>query len=391
MSIHFTEKNGLNGDIGLYLHVPFCLRKCPYCSFFSVPGDAASKKAFVKAIEQQIEIVLKSEWLKNRKIATIFIGGGTPSVLKSVELTEFLRLFRANFEFSSEIVETSLEVNPATVEYGDLLQLSDAGYNRISIGAQSLDDNELKAIGRPHTAADVIGTIRDARRAGFPNCNVDLMYGLPGQTIATWRQTLLRALDEGPDHLAIYELTIEEGTPFARLHKQGVLDLPAEDTVLEMMAITRQMIGQAGFSRYEISNYAKPGKECFHNINYWCNGEYLGLGPGAVSCLSGRRYTAVKDIAEFCRRVSAEEEWWCEMEELSPEERFRETVIMGLRMVKGVSVNELEHRFNVNPLDYYGATLDKLVQAGLVCIQKGRLFLSNKGMLLANQVMAELV
>ena len=379
------------GTMGLYLHVPFCLRKCPYCSFFSVAGSNVQHTEFISAAVGQMNTIVESGWTGNRQIESVFVGGGTPSVLEPALLGEMLQKFSRNFPMAREIIETSVEVNPATVSFADLNFLRRAGYNRISIGVQSLSDEELDHIGRPHSAADAIQTIADARKAGFKNCNVDLMYGLPGQTVDSWRETLHLALDQEPDHLAIYELTIEEGTPFSRLQKEGKLNLPNEDTVLEMMALTGELVSRAGFARYEISNYAKPGNECHHNINYWRNGWYLGLGPGAVSCLAGRRYTGIRDVAGFCRRVAAGLDWWEDVEELTPEERFRETVIMGLRMMAGISISELDLRFGFNPLDYYGDVLHILEQQGLIVIEDDHIFLSSTGIPLANQVMAELV
>jgi oxygen-independent coproporphyrinogen-3 oxidase len=377
--------------IGLYLHVPFCLRKCPYCSFFSIAGDRRKHDSYARAIEGQINRIIESGWAEDRRVATIFFGGGTPSILEPELLTGLLALFCRRFTMAGDEVETSVEVNPATVGYEDLVQLRQAGFNRISIGVQSLSDSELQEIARPHTATDALQTITAARKAGFANLNIDLMYGLPGQTVASWEWTLNRALKEEPDHLAIYELTIEEGTPFFRWQQQGRLKLPTEDEVLQMMAVTRETVSRAGLYRYEISNYSRPGRECLHNINYWRNGWYVGLGPGAVSCLSGRRYTAVADIDEYCRKVAAGRDWWSDMEHLDREARFRETVVMGLRMTDGISLVELSRRFGLNALKYYGDILLRFEQQGLVEIRGDRLRLSSTGMVFANQVMAQLV
>lgn len=380
-----------HGEMGLYLHVPFCLRKCPYCSFFSVAGARELHGGYVRAVKGQMARMLESGRIGDHKVATVFVGGGTPSILAPDKLTDLLAQFHDGFIMAAGEVETSIEVNPATVGYPELVQLSRGGFNRISIGVQSLADRELRELGRPHTADDALRTIADARKAGFANLNIDLMYGLPGQTVGGWEKTLARALAEGPDHLALYELTIEEGTPFARQQQQGGLELPPEDAVLDMMAATAETIAGAGFSRYEISNYARPGRECCHNLNYWRNGWYVGLGPGAVSCLAGRRYTAVADVGEYCRRIAAGEEWWSDEEELDPEARFRETVVMGLRMTDGISLAELRRRFGLNVSEYYGDALRQLEQHCLVAVQGDRLRLTPAGMNLANQVMVRLV
>lgn len=347
--------------------------------------------SYVHAVEGQIQWVVESGWLENRKVATIFFGGGTPSILGPEMLAGLLKQFRRHFSMIVDEVETSIEVNPATVDYSDLAQLYQAGFNRISIGVQSLSDNELRKIGRPHSAIEAIRTITDARKAGFSNLNIDLMYGLPDQTVASWEQTLRSVLQEAPDHLAIYELTVEEGTPIALLIQQGKLNLPSEDEVMEMMGVTESMVSNAGVSRYEISNYARPGRECRHNINYWQNGWYVGLGPGAVSCLGGRRYTGVADIDEYCRRIASGKDWWSDMEELDREARFRETVVMGLRMMDGISREELVHRFGLDVFDYYTKILERLEQQRLVNIEGDRLRLTQVGMNFANQVMVLLV
>lgn len=381
----------VHGAMGLYLHVPFCIRKCPYCSFFSVAGDANLYKEYIRAVEGQAKNIAASGMTGDRLVETIFVGGGTPSILGPEQLALLLRQFNCSFSMAPGKIETSVEVNPATVNSSDLLHLHQAGYNRVSIGIQSLSDGELKGIGRCHSAAEAIRTFREARKAGFANCNIDLMYGLPGQTVDSWRSTLHRVLDLEPDHLAMYELTIEAGTPFDRLQKQNRLYLPTEDEVMEMMSVTQELTSIKGLQRYEISNYAKPGMECRHNINYWKNGWYVGLGPGAVSYLSGRRYAVVKDVDEFCRRITGGMDWWSDIEELDPEARFRETVIMGLRMTQGISKDELFRRFGLNPAHYYGKTLNRLVQMNLLEIKGDRIFLSGDGMKLANHVMSELV
>lgn len=217
------------------------------------------------------------------------------------------------------------------------------------------------------------------------------MYGLPGQKLSSWQQTLDQALALQPDHLSMYELTIEEQTPFAVLAGQGTLELPDEDEVLAMMEHTARSLQGTDVTRYEISNYARPGYACRHNLNYWHNGSYLGFGPGAVTCKSGRRLTMIGDVEEFCRRVQARRSVVVDQEELAREERFRETVIMGLRLVDGVSLQGLEKRFGLEPVGYYGEVLERLVHQGLLQVKRGRLMLTGQGLLLANSVLCELV
>ncbi len=311
-------------------------------------------------------------------------------MLPPENLLHLLNECRQQFRCIEE-AEISIEVNPATVDLPALQTLLRAGWNRLSIGVQSFQDAELQRLGRPHSAADAVQTVCLARKAGFTNIGLDLMYGLPGQTLSTWQSTLAQALRLAPQHLSIYELTIEAGTPFARQQERGKLPLPDEDTVLRMLETTGQMVSQAGFCRYEISNYAQPGYECRHNLNYWRNGDWIGLGPSAVSSLAGSRCTAVADVKEFCRRMEQGEDVWQDKETLELEAAFRETVVMGLRMTAGLSLPELRRRFGIDAASYYGEILSKLLALGMLEITQEHLRLTDAGLLLANTVMAELV
>ena len=310
--------------------------------------------------------------------------------MSAEELAALLAACRARFPWAEE-AEVSIEVNPATVGEIGLRRMRRAGFNRLSVGAQSLDDADLQALSRPHSSAEVRAVVEACRRAGFANLNLDLMFGLPGQNAAAWRRTLQAALELEPEHLAIYELTIEEGTPFASLRAQGLLALPGEDEVLAMMDISTEETALAGLQRYEISNYAWPGRKCRHNLNYWHNGSYLGLGAGAVSCLAGRRYGAVEDVVRYCSLVESGREPWTGVEELAPEARFRETVVMGLRLTAGISLTSLEQRFGLRAEEYYGDVLHRLVRQGMLDLAGDTLRLTARGMALANQVMAHLV
>ncbi|WP_417912430.1 radical SAM family heme chaperone HemW [Candidatus Electronema sp. TJ] len=372
-------------ELGLYLHVPFCLKKCAYCSFYSLPGRQNVDR-YIASVTQQ----LRQYSYEERPLTSIFFGGGTPTMLPPESLRQLLTECRQQF-FCAEDAEISIEVNPATVDLPALQTLRQAGFNRLSIGAQSFQDNELRCLGRPHTVAAAAQTVRLAREAGFTSIGLDLMFGLPEQTLSTWRNTLAQALDLEPQHLSIYELTIEDGTPFARQQKCGQLVLPDEDAALRMLEATQQMTEEAGFRRYEISNYALPGFECRHNINYWRSGEWIGLGPSAVSSINGTRCTALADAEKFCRRMESGQEVWQEKETLEPEAAFRESVVIGLRMTAGVSLADLRCRFGIDAEVYYGETLARLVRLNMLEIMKDHLRLTDQGLLLANAVMAELV
>ena len=381
----------LHQQAGLYLHIPFCRSKCQYCSFFSFPPQAGEIEDLVAALHQQMVQVAELPEVRELGFASLFFGGGTPSLLPAEVLAELLVLCRRLFAWSAEEPEISIEVNPGTIDGQGLAALRRAGFNRLSIGVQSLDDTELRRLGRIHSRDQALTTIKAARDAGFANLSCDLMYGLPGQTADSWARTLEEILACAPQHLSLYELTAEEGTPLwdQVQHHQGIL--PPEDAVLEMMAMTEALVDQGGWPRYEISNYALPGYQCRHNLNYWHNGLYLGLGPGAVSALGGERRAAVADLAEYCRRVGLGETVWDEVERLEVEAAFRETVVMGLRMTAGVSMATLKQRFGIDLMAYYGSVLPRLFEQGVLVLEEDRLRLSRRGLAVANRVMAELV
>jgi oxygen-independent coproporphyrinogen-3 oxidase len=381
----------LSHRAGLYVHVPFCRSKCPYCSFSSAVPQPGDIRDYVEALRRQMRQMAARPEIEGLTFATVFFGGGTPSLLPPEVLSLLLADCRALFSFGIEQTEISIEVNPATIDAAGLQQLRRAGFNRVSLGIQSLDDRDLASLGRIHTAAEALATISAARHAGFDNLSCDLMYGLPGQTAQSWQRILERMLAVTPEHCSLYELTVEEGTPLSRQVEQGQWFLPPEEEVLAMMATTANMVSCAGLVRYEISNYAAPGRECQHNLNYWHNGCYLGFGPAAVSAFGGRRLTAVPVLRAYCQRLTTGQPVWDEIEQLPPEAALRETVIMGLRMLSGVSVTGLRERFDLDLVSYYGATLDLLIGQGLLVLAGDRLFLAPKGLPLANQVMARLV
>ena len=376
---------------GLYLHVPFCRQKCRYCSFYSSVPGRGEMRAYLEAVRLQMHQLADLPEIRELTFATVFFGGGTPSILPTEELAGLLAECRQCFAITSNAPEISIEVNPGTVDAAGLDRLRRAGFNRLSIGVQSFGDQALQRLGRIHTAAEALALAASARRAGFDNLSLDLMYGLPGQEMEDWRQTLDQALGLAPEHLSMYELTVEEGTPFWQQAHQRQLALPCEDEVLEMMAAIDAALGGSRLSRYEISNYAVPGRQCRHNLNYWHNGCYLGLGPGAVSAFGGGRRAATADLTDYCRRVRAGARVWDTVERLDRQAAFRETVVMGLRMLAGVSTAALLARFGLDVVSYYGSTLQRLVAMDLLRLDNDRLRLSARGLPLANQVMAELV
>ncbi|MEE4240111.1 MAG: radical SAM family heme chaperone HemW [Desulfopila sp.] len=372
----------------LYIHIPFCLGKCDYCSFNSYAGMERIYSRYVQAVKKEIVEHFFSG--KGTPLETIFFGGGTPSLLPSEAISEILACCKEYFTFH-ESVEISLEANPKTLDFMKLLRLRQAGINRLSVGVQSFLDDELDQLGRLHSAQDGWDCIRDAIGAGFVNISLDLMYGLPGQTLERWRWNVETALSLDLPHLSLYQLSLEEGTPLAQRYALGSIILPGEDEILQMDEVLSDMCGRAGLQQYEISNFAMQGFECRHNMNYWRNLDYIAVGAGSVGLYNGIRSRNISDPVKYCRAVENGECIVEESEKLSTEASFRESVIMGIRMTEGVSYGALYDRFGINLQEHYGDILSPLLQNGFVEFTNSHFRLTKKGRLLANQVMAELV
>jgi len=370
----------------LYLHIPFCRSKCFYCSFNSYPGQEHLHHRYSRALRDEIRTIGTSHPLDS-----LFIGGGTPTVLETSLLIDLLEKCADRFGFSGA-AEISIEANPETVDSAMLRELRAAGFNRISLGVQSFEDEELEKLGRIHSAAAAQAAVTDAFRAGFDNVSVDLMYGLPGQSPASWQRTLDHALELGPPHLSIYQLTIEADTGFSRMVDDGLLEMPDEEAVLAMDEMTSDRCQRAGLQHYEISNFARPGYTCRHNLNYWYNEAYLACGAGAVSYLDSAREVRVRNPEAYCRVVEQGEDIIIEREKLALPEAFKETVVMGLRLIEGIAEQRLQQRFGIRLSDVYEeAELEKLIVQQLINYDGSRLILTERGRRFANQVMAELV
>ena len=374
----------------VYLHIPFCKTKCLYCSFNSHAGREGEIAGYLAALNTHIRRLASHPWCRSHSFFSLYIGGGTPTICDPALLGQVIRNCLTAFSFSPE-PEITVESNPNTLSLVKLQALRECGVNRLSIGVQSFSPARLKSLGRSHTAEDAALAFAMAREADFTNINLDLMYGLPGQTEQEWQQTLETAMSLAPEHFSLYELMVEEKTPLAALVARGKARLPSEDQVADMEAVTSGLLASRGYERYEISNYARPGFTCRHNINYWRNRSWLGLGAGAVGSLSGTKVTNVADPLVYVQRINHNQEPVSEMECLSRPAHFRETVIMGLRMLAGVSLRELDERFQLNPLDYYGQILQTLLGQGLVVLDAGFLRLSSQALPVANQVLAQLV
>jgi len=375
---------------GLYIHIPFCRHKCCYCSFVSQPCTGPPPAAYLEALLKHIRQYSRLDWLKDREITSIFIGGGTPSLYDGKSLARLISACRDNFTCQPGL-EISMESNPNSLSPAQLSLCREAGLNRLSIGVQSFNDRLLMVLGRSHDRNQARLAFSMARAAGFDNINLDLMYNLPGQSLDDWRETLRQVMALAPEHLSIYELSVEPGTPFAELWESRRLNLLAEEEVVEQENMTYTLLEDEGFERYEISNFARPGRQCRHNLNYWRNGSYLGLGAAAVSCLSGLRLRNIENAETYIKMVCQGLTPLAEGEALSIEASFRESVIMGLRMLKGVSLTGLQLRYDLHPLAYYGPILHRLIKRGLIAIDDNYMRLSAEALPVANQILAELV
>lgn len=373
---------------GLYVHIPFCRSKCAYCAFVSYPLKNFNPTPYLAALYKEIDFW--SARVQNDQFDSIFIGGGTPTILPAEELTKLLATLQEKFTVSSK-AEISIETNPNTVNPDNLAGLFHSGFNRLSIGIQSLNDQTLRLIDRSHTAAEGKEALYSARKAGFKNVNLDLIYGLPEQTVEQWLNTLEEALELDPEHLSTYQLSIDPGSRFADKITLGKLQLPGDDQVANMAEKTLEIMAASNLKRYEISNYARPGNRCRHNLIYWQNDSYLGLGAGAVSNWAGFRIRNTPDPKLYAKSLLNDEPAWLESEALPREASFRETVIMGLRLPEGIDLPSLKERFKIDLEEYYGEILRKLILRELIEIKAGKLRLTKSALPFANQVLAELV
>jgi len=371
-------------SIGLYVHIPFCVKKCAYCDFNSYASLEPLFASYVSALAEEMRLLIAG-WgpLRGR---TLYVGGGTPTVLPLLLLTDVLAACRANFNVAVG-AEVTVEANPGTVDEGYLAGLRAAGVNRISLGVQSFDDGELRLLGRIHNADQAQQAYHQARAAGFRNVNLDLIFGLPGQTVGRWRATLQQALDFGPEHLSLYALTLEEHTPLAGRIARGELPAPDDDLAAEMYELAEAELAHAGYVHYEISNWARPGFECQHNLIYWRNQPYLGLGAGAHSWSAGCRWANVCVPQTYIEEMTGGHQPVAEHEVIGTALEMAETAILGLRLVEeGVNLGAFRARFGADFAAVYEREVRELVDLGLLEATPNRVRLTRRGRLLGNQV-----
>ena len=375
----------MSGGMELYLHIPFCVKKCAYCDFLSFPSGQEFQRQYAKRLMEDIDCMGKK--YGDIPVDTIFIGGGTPSVPESRLIVDLMEHVNRAFQISDG-AEISMEANPGTVTREKLKEYRRAGINRISFGLQSANDRELKLLGRIHTWAEFLESFALARECGFTNLNIDLMSALPGQTRESWKDTLKRVTDLNPEHISAYSLIIEDGTPFGEKYgsEEGRKLLPDEDSEREMYHETKRFLRECGYERYEISNYAKPGRECRHNIGYWTGVPYLGLGLGASSYMNGSRFAVSSDMQQY---LGEKPGTFTDVEKLTKKDMEEEFFYVGLRMTAGVSLSEFERRFGVTAKEVYPGLMETFVEEKAAEFRGDRFVLTDYGLDVSNYIMAQ--
>ena len=375
--------------ISLYIHIPLCVKKCAYCDFASFSGRMGQRDRYVQAVCREIRA--QAAFFGRRAVATIFFGGGTPTLLAGGQVQEIMDTVRACFDILPD-AEISMEGNPGTLMMENLRAYRVAGVNRLSLGVQSMDDALLAAIGRIHTAEEAEAAVCMAREAGFENLNLDLMYGLPGQTAEQWKDTLQKAIALAPDHLSCYSLILEEGTELYDSVQEGTCaPLPDEDEMERMDALTSRLLREAGYAQYEVSNYAKPGRQCRHNIVYWECLPYLGVGLGAHSDMDGGRFYNPESWEGYLSMAESGGRPRQAEGNNSLEERMFERMMMGLRQTRGVDKARFARDFGKDIAEVWPKTIEEMTGRNLMDSNKERIFLTQRGMQVMNGVLVALM
>jgi len=368
-------------SIALYIHLPFCKKKCGYCSFVSFEGRESNIPEYISALDAEL-----TQRANGECISSIFFGGGTPSLLASDQLDRILTSIRTLFKVT-ENAEISLEANPGTVDERYFKDIRQLGINRLSLGVQSLNEQTLSFLGRIHTAGDARRSVRFAREAGFSNLNLDLIYGIPGQSLTTWIDTLKEAVRLSPEHFSLYPLTLEDDVPLNRAIKRGELSDIDPDCAADQYEAAEDYLASRGYCHYEISNWAREGMECRHNKVYWQCLPYLGIGVAAHSYIDGHRIANTTDLNEYLGRFQRGEPFLFKMdEEITLETQLAEAIIMGLRLTAGIEFGSMKKRFGIELPNRYEREISELVQLGLIETDERGIRLTSKGLLLGNEV-----
>jgi len=370
-------------SIGIYVHIPFCISKCLYCDFNSLAGMEKYIPDYFDALKKEIDGTKEEA-----KVTSIFIGGGTPSVVDHAYIGELLEKLSNKFEIT-DTAEITIESNPGTLTREKLRSYKEYGINRLSMGLQSTDDRLLKILGRCHRFEEFINNYNEAVSCGFNNINADLMFSLPDQSLEDWDKSLEAMTALGLQHLSCYSLIVEEGTPFYRLNEQGKLNIPSEEMDREMYKHAKDYLGSKGYVHYEISNFARDNHECRHNLIYWKAQEYIGFGAGAHSYWGDYRFSNVIGIEDYIKGIKAGSQRAAQKDFISQKDSMAEFMILGLRLIKGVDREEFSNRYNIDPDDIYDDVIKKFVSQGLLHSDSSKIALTDKGLDLANIVMAE--
>lgn len=375
--------------IGIYVHIPFCKQKCLYCDFVSYSGKLNNAKEYVERLKAEIVNTAKKIETDNIIVNTIYFGGGTPSYINEEYILEILETIKSQF-ILDENIEITLELNPGTANKEKLRYYKNIGINRISIGLQSTEDKILKLLGRIHNYKEFVQIYKDAREVGFENINIDMIIGVPTQTIENVKDSVNKILELNPEHISIYSLIVEENTPLENKIANGELVLPDEDLEREMYWYTKRKLESNGYKHYEISNYAKKGRESKHNLNCWNQDEYLGFGVAAHSYFNNQRYSNTDSMEEY---INEKEIYKIQTinEIQTIEDKEKEYMLLGLRKIDGVNIAEFKNKFIENPIYTFRNEIDKLVKEDLIEVDLNSIKLTNKGIDLANIVWEEFV
>lgn len=390
---HISPIQELLETVSLYLHIPFCHTRCHYCDFNTYAGILPLREPYVRAVLTEIELAGKLAQLADgtpRRSRTIFFGGGTPSLLTVEQITRLLNACRKAFAVD-ELAEITLEANPGTLSREQLAGLRAAGVNRLSIGSQSFDAELLKTLGRIHSPQEIVQALHNARAAGFKSINLDFMFGLPGQTMRHWQETLDQALALRPEHFSLYSLIIEEGTPFYTWTSEGRIIPGDEDLCADMYEYADERLQAEGYENYEISNWSLPGHQSRHNLTYWQNLPYLGMGAGAHSFFGGKRFSNILDPQEYIDLLKKQQRPEAQGETIDRAQEMTETAFLALRTAQGLHLPTFEERFAEPFTHFVGERLRVVEEAGLLEQEQDWLRLSKRGRLLGNEVFLRLL
>jgi len=375
--------------IGIYIHIPFCLHKCDYCDFYSLPLNEPDllenyARSVMAELQQRAAEIC-------RPVATVYLGGGTPSLLSASQAENILAAIFANYQTCNDM-EISMEANPATVTLRGLQELRAAGINRLSVGVQSFTDADLKLLGRVHGGREAMETLDDVRRAGFDNYNLDLIYGIPEQTLAAWQENLNLAMRFDPQHISAYLLQLDESAPMAARVRNGMIKMLDDELEADMYYTTLDYLQEHGYEHYEISNFARPGYQCRHNLLYWQGREYLGIGSGAVSYLNMQRTLNRPDLSRYMEAMMADRPPSKEILEcMNRRQQMADAIMVGLRLTGGIGREDFMHRFDCDILVEYRDIIENLKAQGMLEMKNGRIYLAKRAYFLSNQVLRQFV